>query len=205
MSVLESVEKKTKLSFLIALFSILISSVLVGVIFFTSLSKLSSEREKIYVLDNGVPLLVSRTSQIETRDVEYKSHINMFHNLFFNLPPDDEFIKSNLEMAMYFVDESGVKQYNNLKEKGFYNSILSSSSVLSIKTDSINLDIDNKSFIYHGIQRVERKSSVVKRLLITEGKYIDIPRSDNNPHGVLITNWKTISNKDISSDVKKKY
>jgi len=205
MSVLESSEKKSKLSFLVAIITIFLSLTAIVIVFVKALGMISEERNQIYVIDNGIPLLVKRTSQIENRDIEYKSHINMFHTLFFTLPPDDEFIKSNLKMAMYLVDESGVKQYNNLKEKAFYNKILSSSSVISIKTDSVQLDRVNRKFTYFGTQRIERKSSVLKRLLITEGNYTDIPRSDNNPHGVLITRWKTLLNKDLSKDVKKNY
>jgi hypothetical protein len=41
------------------------------------------------------------------------------------------------------------------------------------------------------------------RSLITEGYLQDVPRTVNNPHGVLITNWKTIENKDISNEQKK--
>lgn len=98
---------------------------------------------------------------------------------------------------MYFVDETGVGQYNNLKEKGYFNSILSSSSVLSIQTDSIIL-VQNR-FRYYGKQKIDRRSATITRSIITEGELIDIPRSENNSHGVLITNWKTIENKDLSN------
>lgn len=56
-----------------------------------------------------------------------------------------------------------------------------------------------KHFIYYGKQIIERRSSIVTRSLITEGDLKDIPRSDNNSHGVLIKNWKTIENKDLSN------
>ncbi len=102
---------------------------------------------------------------------------------------------------MYFVDETGVGQYNNLKEKGYFNSILSSSSVLSIQTDSIIL-VQNR-FRYYGKQKIDRRSATITRSIITEGELIDIPRSENNSHGVLITNWKTIENKDLSNVSKK--
>ncbi len=106
---------------------------------------------------------------------------------------------------MYLVDESGALQYNNLKEKGFFNSILSSSSVLTLQTDSIQLDMVNKRFIYYGKQIIDRRSSTVTRSLITTGNLKDIPRSDNNSHGVLITNWKTLENKDLSNVQKNQF
>jgi len=102
-----------------------------------------------------------------------------------------------MKKAMYLADESGVLQYNNLKEKGYFNSILSSSSVLTLQTDSIALGPNNK-FTYYGKQQIERRSATITRSLITQGYLKDIPRSENNSHGVLITNWKTLENKDLS-------
>lgn len=41
---------------------------------------------------------------------------------------------------MYLVDETGLAQYNTLKEKGFYSNILGTSAVFSIFCDSIAFD-----------------------------------------------------------------
>ena len=62
----------------------------------------------------------------ETLDVEAKSHVEMFHHYFFTLAPDDKYIRYTMEKAMYLVDETGLAQYNTLKEKGFYSNIWSS-------------------------------------------------------------------------------
>ena len=40
----------------------------------------------------------------ETLDVEAKSHIEMFHHLFFTLAPDDKYIKYTMDKAMYLVE-----------------------------------------------------------------------------------------------------
>ena len=45
-----------------------------------------------------------------------------------------------MEKAMYLVDETGLAQYNALKEKGFYNNIMGTSAVFSIFFDSIKFD-----------------------------------------------------------------
>lgn len=46
---------------------------------------------------------------------------------------------------MYLIDDSGLKQYNNLKEKGYFNTILASSATVTIMTDSIKIDMNNLS------------------------------------------------------------
>lgn len=111
-----------------------------------------------------------------------------------------------MKRAMYLVDESGALQYNNLKEKGFFNSILSSSAVLTIQTDSVVIDEARKYFRYYGRQKIDRRSSTIIRSLVTEGYLKDLEtRSDNNPHAVLITRWKTLENKDLENVQKNSF
>ena len=141
--------------------------------------------KKIYVLDGTVPILVKQTTMDETFDVEAKSHIEMFHNLFFTLAPDDKYIDYTIKKAMYLIDESGLAQYNTLKENGFYNNIIGTSTICSIFCDSIKLNKKDMSFTYYGRQRIERRTSILMRQLITAGKLRRVPRTENNPHGSL--------------------
>ena len=115
-------------------------------------------QQKVYVLDGNVPILVQRSTMEETLDVEAKSHIEMFHHFFFTLAPDDKYIKYTMEKAMYLIDETGLAQYNTLKEKGFYSNIMGTSAVFSIFCDSIKFDKDKMEFTYYGRQRIERRS-----------------------------------------------
>lgn len=200
---IKNIESKIKLTLFSNILLVLLCGYGITFAIIYAFDKISEERQKIYVIDNGVPVLVNRTNQLENREVEYKSHINMFHMLFFSLPPDDTFIKNNLNKAMYLIDESGLTQYNNLKEKSYYNQIISSSAVLSINTDSIYFNKEKMSFKYFATQRIDRKTSILKRQLITEGNLQDVPRTLNNPHGLLIKKWKTLINKDISYERKK--
>lgn len=203
--IIRNIENKIKLALIVALGSFITSIGMVAIHSHYTYRQLSESRKKIYVLDGKVPVLIRQTDVEENRMVEYQSHINLFHSLFFNLPPDDAYIRDNLERAMYLVDESGLTEYNNLKEKGYYNSILASSAVLSIRADSIVLDEHEKKFRYYGTQRIERKTSVLVRRLITEGHFKDVPRTLHNPHGCLILGWKTILNKDISQTTKSSF
>jgi Bac_Flav_CT_K: Bacteroides conjugative transposon TraK protein len=110
-----------------------------------------------------------------------------------------------MEKAMYLVDETGLAQYNTLKEKGFYSNILGTSAVFSIFCDSISFDKKNMEFTYYGRQRIERRSNILMRELVTAGQLKRVPRTDNNPHGLLIVNWRTLLNKDIETKNKSNY
>lgn len=171
----------------------------------TARSMVADAQKKIYVLDGTVPVLVERTTMDETLDVEAKSHVERFHHLFFTLAPDDKYIKYTMDKAMYLVDETGLAQYNTLKERGFYNNIMGTSAVFSIYCDSINFDPQKMEFKYYGRQRIERRTSILIRELVTAGQLKRVPRTDNNPHGLLIVNWRTLLNKDIEQKTKNNY
>ncbi|MBN3581080.1 conjugative transposon protein TraK [Algoriphagus aestuarii] len=195
--IIKNIESKIRLATLLSIGSFLTSIVICGFVSVYAYQQVANARQSIYILDKDIPILAKQTNMQMNRPAEYKAAVDLFHSLFFNLTPDDKHIEYQMEKAMYFVDETGVGQYNNLKEKGYFNSILSSSSVLSIQTDSIV--IDQNRFRYYGKQKIDRRSATITRSIVTEGELIDIPRSENNSHGVLITNWKTIENKDLSN------
>ena len=90
------------------------------------------------------------------------------------------------------------EERNNLLEKGFYNQIISSNATVSVRTDSINVNLNDKKFIYYGTQMINRRSSLITRRLITQGSFKDIARTPNNAHGVLLENWNILDNTEIS-------
>jgi conjugative transposon TraK protein len=200
--IIKNIEAKVRLATFIAAGSLLTSLVIVGMNCLYAYKLVTNAQKSIYILDKNVPILARQTDMQMNRPAEYRAHVDLFHSLFFSLTPDDNYMEYQMKKAMYLVDESGMQQYNNLKENGFFNSILSSSSVLTLQTDSITVDVPRRYFRFYGKLRIDRRSSTVVRSLITEGYLKDIPRSDNNPHGVLITNWKTLENKDLQ-DVEK--
>lgn len=201
--IIKNIENKIKLAGIVSVTSLVVSLVIVILALSYAHKSAMMERKKIYILDGPTPLTASQTDMELNLEIEARNQIEIFHQYFFTLPPDDKYIQRNIEKAMYLADESALKQYNTLREQGFYSSILSSSAMLTIMTDSILIDMTNHSFMYYGIQRIERPSSILRRQLVTSGKFTRVTRSDNNPHGLLITNWRTETNKDIEYKVKK--
>ena len=192
-----------KMALWIALASML-TSIIVSALAFSYATKIATqERKHIYVLDRNIPLVAVSTNVEDNRQAEYKAHVETFHQFFFTLPPDDKFIEKQMEKAMYLVDASGVAQYNTLKEKGYFTSLVATSSISTCSMDSITLDMNSGHFIFYGKQKIQRPSMITVRSLITEGWLIDQPRTDNNPHGALITKWKTLENKDLQNEAKK--
>ena len=206
MSVIKNLENKIKLVLIVScMFMAGCVIISLGSIF-AAKGMVDESHKKVYVLDsNHVPIMVSQSSMEETLDVEAKSHVELFHHLFFTLAPDDKYINYTMEKAMYLVDETGLAQYNALKEKGFYNNIMGTSAVFSIFCDSIRFDKEKMQFTYYGRQRIERRTNILMRQLVTAGELKRVPRTENNPHGLLITNWRTLLNKDLEQKQKTIY
>lgn len=203
MSLIKNIESKIKLALIVSIGSFIMAIIIAALSLAFATRMIAKERSQIYVLDNNIPLVATKTNIEDNREAEYKANIAAFHDFFFSMPPDDEYIQRQMDKAMYLVDASGIAQYNTLKEKGYYTNLVSSSSVVTCTMDSIHLDMNTKKWIFFGKQKIERPSMITVRSLVTEGGLQDIPRTINNSHGVLITNWKTIENKDIINETKK--
>ena len=201
----KNIEQKIKINKTVSIASILFAVLIVIVGFVFAYKLVQDSRKSLYVIDNGVPILVKQTDELLNRPVEYKSQIELFHRLFFTLAPDDRYIKENVEKSLYLIDDSGKKEYTNLREKGFYNQIISGNSLVTVRNDSIKIDLPNRKFIYYGTQMINRKTTLIIRKLITEGNFEDMIRSPNNPHGVLLRNWRILDNSELSNKAKSNY
>ncbi len=203
--IIRNLENKIKLVIIISSMFLLLCTIVSLSAIFISRSIVDNAHKRIYVLDGNVPIMAERTEMNETLELEALNHIEMFHHYFFTLAPDDKYIKYTIDKAMYLIDETGLAQYNSLREKGFYNNIMGSSAVFSIFCDSINFDKQKMQFTYYGRQRIERRSNILIRELVTQGGLKRVPRTENNPHGLMITSWRTILNKDIEQRTKSNF
>ena len=204
-SFLEKLDQRQKFMTAVAISAVALSVAFCVIVLIVAFNFAQNERRQIYVLNGGVPYTAQQTDKSINLDVEAKAHVTRFHELFFNLPPDDKYIQQSIEKAMYMVDESGLAQYNTLKERGFYNNIIAASATFHIMTDSIHFNAETMKFTYFGRQRIERKTSILYRELITEGDIIEVQRTENNPHGLIITNYRTVQNKDIDYRSKNRF
>ena len=200
--IVKNIEQRIKVNKMISIATICFAIIIVIAGFVFSYKLVQDSRKSIYIIDNGVPVLAKQTDELLNRPVEYKAQIELFHRLFFTLAPDDKFIKENIEKSLYIIDDSGKKEYANLREKGFYNQLISSNSMVTVHADSIKIDAEKRKFIYYGKETINRKSAIIIRNLITEGFFEDMIRSPNNPHGVLLKNWRIIDNSEVSNEAK---
>lgn len=196
---IQSLEQKTRLALMTVLLTIVGNVVICGFLIAYGAKLISEERQQVYVLDGSIPFLAQRTKEEANFVMEAKADIQLFHQYFFNLAPDDDYIKWTLGKALYMADGSALKQKQGMDESGFFNDVVSSSATCTIICDSIKLDEKTRKFTYYGTQTIRRPSRTLRRTLITTGGLINAPRTENNPHGLLITNWRTLKNIDLTN------
>lgn len=165
-------------------------------------ASIANAQQRIFILANGKALEAYSAERKDNIPVEARDHVKMFHYYFFTLDPDDKVIQTNITKALYLANGTAKKQYDNLKETGYYSSLISGNISQEVVIDSIRIDISSYPYYFRwqGSQRIIRPTSIVTRSLITEGYLRNVSRSDNNPHGFLIERWKTLENKDIKTE-----
>jgi conjugative transposon TraK protein len=159
-------------------------------------------QEVVYILYDGQVIKAFKSSRKENIVLEGKRHVSDFHDYFFNLSPDDQAIETAMKKAMYLADLSAKRVYDDLKENGYYNQIISSNTSQEVITDSIVINTDNHPyyFQFHGKLRILRPLSVTTRSIVSEGYLRDLKtRTDHNQNGFLIERWNILENKDLET------
>lgn len=197
----KNIDSAFKLSRSIAILAVLGSF---GFCIFTMYSnqKLIRDKDnKVLVLANGKIFEAFAAERDRYWDIEIKDHVQTFHLFFFTLQPDENYIKKNITKVLYLADNSAKSEYDNLRENGYYSSLISANISQDIDCDSVTVDLNSVpwTFRYSGKVHVVRATNKVTRSIITEGTIRKVKPSDNNPHGLLIERWHVIENKDIGT------
>ena len=175
---------------------------LAGFALYMSFRLVSRAESRIFILANGKILEAFAGDRKDNIEVEARDHIKTFHKDFFSLDPDEKVITANITKALYLVDLSAKKQYDNLKESGYYSNLITANISQQIEVDSIAINTKDYPYYFHceAHEKLVRTTSIVTRNLITEGWLRNVARSDNNPHGFLIEKWMILENRDIKTE-----
>ena len=197
---LKNIETSFKQIRIIAIVFVVLCAGITGYALWNSYSFAEAQRQKIYVLDEGKSLMLALSQDLsQNRPVEAKEHIKRFHELFFTLSPDKSAIESNINRALFLVDKSAFRYYQDMQEKGYYNRIVSGNINQIIKIDSVscNFDVYPYHVMTHAKQMIIRASNVTERSLVTRCSLINSVRSDNNPHGFTMERFEILENRDL--------
>lgn len=103
---------------------------------------------KVYILAAGKALEAFAGDKRENLLVEAKDHVRSFHELFFNLDPDDKAIDASISKALYLADGSAKKLYESLKENNYYTGIISGNVSQKVLVDSVTVNMQTLPFYF---------------------------------------------------------
>jgi len=197
---LKNIETSFKQIRLFGIVFLVLCASITGYSVWSSYSFAEAQRQRIYVLDGGKSLMLALSQDMtQNRPVEARQHVRNFHELYFTLAPDKSAIESNVSRALFLVDKSAFKYYQDMQEKGYYNRIISSNINQIVQVDSIacNFDVYPYKAVTYARQYIIRQSNITERSLITRCDMINSVRSDNNPHGFTMERFEIVENRDI--------
>jgi hypothetical protein len=172
--------------------AVILASTLISAISILSVLRLHNDAmNKAFVVSTqGKVIPLQLVDQKENLSVEALAHLEMFHEYFYNINPNN--YERNLEKALWLGNSSVDALYRQKKADGVYNRLLQYSLVQKVlDIDSkINLDSEPFSFETKTIFEINRGASTDIYELISSGQLIRIDRNfPNNTHGFLITNF----------------
>ena len=185
---------------------ITVASIASGVIIalgavYISGQQMLSNNDNIYVIDRGSAVMAARSGQDAYRDLEVKDHIERFHELMFNLSPNSESIKRNLDRALVMSDKSAYDYWSDLSERGFYSRIVSANISQEIVIDSVNVDMSSYPYQAKTYAKVFmlRESNITAYDFESSCRLVDVERSPSNPHGLMIEKFRVSKNENMGT------
>lgn len=197
---LQNIDSAFKYVRLFSFFLIIAVMLFCGYITFLQHQSLRKRDGKVMVIANGKIFEAMAEDRNKYWPIEIRDHVKMFHFYFFTLHPDEKSISKNLNKSFYLADLTAKAEYDNLREKGYYNALVAANVSQEIEMDSVavNMNATPWRFTYYGTIQIIRATTVVTRSLISEGALRTTIPSDNNNHGLIIEGWRIIENKDIN-------
>mgnify|MGYP002622239919 CR=1 FL=1 len=183
---IESSFRKTKIITICAVTMAAVVSLGAMIYAFTFVSK---HTDNIYVLDKGSAYSATVIGAEDVnRGIEAEDHVRRFHEYLFNLSPSREAIQRNIEMATLMCDQSAYDFYMDQQEKGFYSRLIQTNTSQYITVDSVkvNMSVFPYAERTYGRVFVLRESNITSYRFESTGQLVEIGRSKNNPHGLML-------------------
>ena len=163
-----------------------------------------SSQDQVYVIDKGSAVMAARTEEDRHRDMEAADHIGRFHELMFNLSPNSESIKRNLDRALNMSDRSAFDYWSDMSERGFYQRLVSANISQEIVIDSVKVNMLTYPYEAKTYARLfmMRESNITAYQFESECRLVDVERSPGNPHGMMIEKFRVSRNEIIETRMR---
>ncbi len=180
------------------------SFVFAGVIYYLGHVQAIENKKNIYVLVNDKALVKAQASDItNSTDILTRGAVENIHKLIYEHVPDIGQVNKQLKAAVTSSDKYIANFIDALKQKQFYQIIISQNYFTLLHSDEIVVDysVNPHKFHYKGTLKVFRQDQESERAIETEGYIQNTGRaSENNERGFIISQIKLLADREIKSN-----
>ncbi|HEV7347384.1 conjugative transposon protein TraK [Telluribacter sp.] len=159
--------------------------------------------KRIFVVNRGVALEAFSANVLENRPAEAVFHVTRFHELFFTNPPDARSIEANFIKASFLADESVKLTFDRLKEDTFYQKLIQTNTNQKVVVEKVDVDMKKYPYKVRTVFKIiqERATNKSTRLLASEAVLVDVTRSEVNPQGFLLRNFRITQRSEAREEI----
>ena len=198
-----SIREREKSYQLIIILVIVVCFGFAGGIYFMGHQEAIENKKNIYVLVNDKTLVRAKSTDItNSRDILTQGAVEHIHKLIYEVVPDISQINKQLKEAVSSSDANTANFIDALKQKSFYQIVISQNYFTILDTDSINVDYSTEpcKFNFKGRLRIIRGSNQSLREIYTEGFVQNTNRSYiNNERCFIVSRLRLISDREIKT------
>lgn len=156
---------------------------------------------RVFLLDKGTALMASAADNDVQRDLEAGDHVARFHDFLFNLSPNADAIKRNVDRALAMSDVSAYNYWRDLSERGYYQRIVSANISQQMIVDSVKVNMQQYPYEAHTYGRIYivRQSNVTQYAFESRCQLTDVERSQSNPHGMMVEKFTVTRNEAVGT------
>ena len=194
---IESAFKQTRLLAIIAVVGAFLYSVIVSLV---AINMVSKAKGKIYITNGyGNTLSAYQILSNQNRSAETKAHVRNFHFLLYDITPNPEIIKTNLDKVLLMGDAS-VKTFLDKRGDAYYKKLIASNIEIKYQCDSVKVNMKNYPYrgVQYGKEIIESPVGSLVKNLVSRMDIREVKRTDKNPHGLLIGNYEVLQNNRVS-------
>lgn len=171
-------------------------------VFVYATAMISQAQKTVYVVDSrGQAFSATQQQAGFGREDEIRDQSVKFHELFFNITPNNDIIRRNVERALEISDRSVYSYYNTLQEQGYYKQFVSANATQQIVVDSVrvNMRVHPYQVRTYATEYLTRESVMSKNTLVTQCSMLEVNRSEKNVHGLQIEQFEVLENRTVET------
>lgn len=193
---LMQIDKAFQKTRLIAMLSMGFSFLFCTIVMIIAMTMVTKGKGKIYITNGyGNTLEAYQIAANENRNAEAKAQVRNFHAILYNITPNPKAVKRNLD-ELLLIGDASVKAFLDKRGDAYYKKLIASDVEVKYEHDSLNVNTSIYPYkaVQYGKEIVQTNVGFLVKNLVTSCELKEVARTDENPHGLQISNFEVLQN-----------